>query len=207
MKRNLFLLAVSILILAGCCKKVEVPPVIQMDKYEPIAMVNVIMTNAEGNLSGYATQRLIEFMTIEQKGNRILEVGDIEKVLEEIDAKKINPDAIKAIGDKYKVKTVVIAEINISDVQPEVKFNLEFPYISARAKISSEMTVRMYETELGATVWTGSSWAKDEVSNLSIFKDYVSFNAENPEEAYGDLVTALVDWATIDYRKTYKCGD
>ncbi|MDD3803995.1 MAG: hypothetical protein PHW02_06410 [bacterium] len=207
MKRNLFLLSFALLILAGCCKKVEVPAVIQMNRYEPVAMVNVVMTNSKGNLSSYATQRLIEFMTLEQKGNRILEIGDLDKVLGEVNAKEVNPDAIKAIGEKYKVKTVIISEINISDVQPQVKFNLEFPYISARAKISSEMTVRMYETELGATVWTGSSWAKDEVGNLSIFKDYVSFNAENPDEAYGDLVTALVDWATIDYRKTYECRD
>lgn len=207
MKRSSLLAILLILAVAGCCTKVEVPPVIKMDRYEPIAMVNVVMTNAKGNLSAYSTQRLIEFMTLEQKGNRILEIGDLDKVLSETGEKEVNPGAIKAIGEKYKVKSVIIAEINISDVQPQVSFNLGFPYLSASAKISSEMTVRMYETDLGATVWTGSSWAKDEVGSLSIFEDYVSFNAENPDEAYGDMVTALVKWATLDYRKTYECRD
>jgi hypothetical protein len=207
MKKLFFSLMIILAVFAGCCKKVPFPPVMQVNNYEPVAMVNVVMKNAEGNLSGYATQRIIEFITSEQKGNRILEIGDLDSVLKEVNAKEINSDAIKAIGEKYKVKTVIIADIDISDVQPQMSLNFEFPYVSAKATISSEMTIRMYETEIGATVWTGSSWAKDEVGNLSIFKDYVSFNANNPDDAYGDLVNALVKWATLDFRTTYKCKD
>jgi len=205
MKKFSFGLLIVLVIIAGCCKKIEIPPVIKMEKYEPTAIVNVILKGAEGNLSGIATQRLIEFMTCEQPGNRILEIGTLENILEDIGSKEINPDAIKAIGEKYKVKTIIIGEIFISDVQPQMSLNFEFPYVSAKANVSSEMTVRLYETEFGATIWTGSSWAKDEVGNLSIFKNYVSFNAENPDDAYGNLVNELIKWATLDFRKTYEC--
>lgn len=209
MNRKIIMHLIVVLVLSfvifGCCKKYEVPPAFKMNKFEPIGLIKVNVINGEGSLGEIATQRIIEFITEDQKGTRILELGNLEYILSSVSSSEINPETIKKIGEKYGVSSVMIADITISDVQPKVSLNMQFPYLSATALIKSEMSVRLYDTQIGATVWTGSSWANREVGNLSIFKDYVSFNAENPDDSYGELVNSLIKWATLDFRKTYEC--
>lgn len=207
MKRILFFtVLISLLVISGCCKKVLVPPDIDLKPMDPIGIIEFSLSeNAEGELGNLITERFIEFMRIDQPGIRILELGTEEEVLQAIGMDALNYDAFKAIGEKYNVRNVVTGYLEISDIEPKVNLNLAFPYVSASAKIRSEFTAKMYDTEIGANVWTGSSWANREIGNLKLSEKHISFNAEDPTEAYGKLVNDLCYYATLDFRERWEC--
>lgn len=207
MKRIMFIVSIIVLIiLAGCCKKVLIPPTVDLKQLDPIAIIEFAMSqNAQGELAGLTTERFVEFMRLDQPGIRIIELGNEEEVLAELGMKALNYEAFKAIGEKYGVRNVITGYLEISDIEPKVKLNLAFPYVSASAKIRSELTAKMYDTEIGANMWTGSSWANREIGSIKLFEKYISFNAENPDEAYGKLVNDLVYYATLDFREKWEC--
>jgi hypothetical protein len=73
------------------------------------------------------------------------------------------------------------------------------------AKVSAEFDVQMIETGSGASLWNASSSATKEIGGLSIMHGRVfAFNAEDPDQAYGELVDALIWRTTHDFRVTWR---
>lgn len=205
MKKNIFLIVIIVLIIfTGCCKKVLMPPDVDLKQYEPVGIVNFTV-NAEGELDELTTQRFIEYMRWDQPGIEVLELGDTDDVLEAVGESRMTIDAIKKIGDKYGVKTVVVGDIDVSDIKPQLDFSSSFPYVSAKADIEATLIAKMYKSLNGASVWSGARTVKTTVGSVKLFDDHVSFNAENPIEAYGDLVDRLVWNITWDFREIWEC--
>lgn len=205
MKKYILLIGlISLTILTGCCKKVLMPPDVDLNKYEPVGVVNFTV-NAEGELDELTTQRFIEYMRWDQPGIEVLELGDMDEVLDAVGESKMTIDAIKKVGEKYGVKTVVIGDINVSDIKPQIDFSSSFPYVSAKADIEAALIAKMYKSINGASIWSGARTVKTTIGSVKLFDDHISFNAENPIEAYGDLVDRLVWNITWDFRETWEC--
>lgn len=204
MKKLYIIFLLAVILLTGCCKKVYFNPVMDLNKYEPVGIIRIDV-NAEGNLDYMTTERFLEYMRRDQPGIQVLELGTRKEVLSKIGRPELDYEAIKLIGEKYKVKTVIAGNLTISDVKPKVDFSLSFPYVSARAEVDASLYAKMYETGMGSTVWSGSSRVKTEIGSVQIFKDHFRFNAEDPEQAYGRLVDDLVWYATHDFRGVWRC--
>ena len=204
MKKNIIIFMVMLFIIAGCCKKVLMPPDVALNNYEPIGIVN-FSVNAEGELDELTTQRFIEYMRWDQPGIEVLELGDEETVLAAVNESKMTIEAIKTIGNYYQVKTVIVGNIDVSDIQPNIDFSTSFPYVSAKADIEATLIAKMYKTLNGASVWSGARTVKTEIGSVKLFENHISFNAENPIEAYGNLVDRLVWNITWDFRNTWEC--
>ena len=155
MKSILLTVCVAVLVLAGCAR-IYVPPAIDLDPYQVVGLIE-FSSDTKGDLTEYVTQRFIESITEDQEKLRIVELGDEATVLAAIDQTSLGPDAFKAIGEKYNVKTVFTGALNVSDVTPSISIGPGFGIASFEAKVNARLTARLVETETGATLWTNSA--------------------------------------------------
>jgi hypothetical protein len=72
------------------------------------------------------------------------------------------------------------------------------------AVVAVELTVRMLSTESGATLWSNTAQARETVGGLGLAGSDIIFSAEDPDEAYGDLVAFLIGELTADFRPSYR---
>ncbi len=198
------ILIIVLFLISGCGPRVMVPPEIDLTEYEVLGLIG-FSSNMEGNHDEYATQKFIEAITENQKGIRIIELGSEDEILESLNQEKINSKAVKVIGEQYSVKTLIIGDLDISNVRPKIDILSLTKYMSFSAEVKASLSVRLLETNSGATIWTSSSQDEADVAHVSIISgNLFSFNATDPDEAYGDLIDKLVRDVTKDFRVTYK---
>jgi len=202
MKSILLTVCVAVLVLAGCAR-IYVPPAIDLDPYQVIGLIE-FSSDTKGDLTEYVTQRFIESITEDQEELRIVELGDEATVLAAIDQASLGPDAFKAIGEKYDVNTVFTGVLNVSDVTPSISIGPGFGIASFEAKVNARLIARLVETETGATLWTNSGTEERTVAGVSKFGSTFSFDAQDPEHAYGDLARGLCRKVTRDFRHTWR---
>lgn len=204
-RRVLLYLEIVILLLSlGCGAKVMVPPEIDLKEYGTVGLVD-FSSDAEGNLGKYVTQRFLEEISTSQKDARIIELGSMDKVLESVQRDRIDPEVIRAIGQKYNVNAVIMGNLEVSDVKPKIGISSFVAHMSVKAEVEASITARVLETEQGATVWTDSARDKKNVAQVSMFSGGgFLFDAKDPEEAYGELVESLVRKVTVDLKVSHK---
>lgn len=198
------LLALGVGLGAVSCKRVMVPPAIDLVQHDALGIIQ-FEVNGDGGLAPLATRRFVEAVTRDQFGVRVVELGEMTDVLSAVRVASPGPEAFKAMGEKYGVRSVFVGRIAISDVRPRIEIGLWFPHVSASADVEATMTCRLVETGLGATVWSGSAAERRQIGNVTIHRDFFSFDAQDPEAAYGALVRSLVQNTTKDFRVTWKC--
>ncbi len=195
--------ALLVTLTLGCCR-VLVPPAIDLKTYEMVGIVT-FNTDAEGNLGVFTTRKFIESIRRDQKGIRIVELGKEADVLAAIGKQKLDQAALKEIGQKYNVKTIITGELSISDIRPRVAISPGFKYVDVSGDVEATLTASMSETETGASVWTGSGRAEREVGSIGMFEGKFSFDARDPDTAYGKLIEELVKKTSKDFRNSWKC--
>jgi len=182
--------------------KVMVPPRIDLEQYEVVGIIDFDCTN-KGKLGALTTERFMEAVREDQGMVRIIKLGSKKEVLRAIGSQKLDAAAFKAIGGKYDVSTVFAGELVISDIRPDVTItsalNMRF-----NADVDAALAVEMFETVAGASIWNRSASATENIAGVSISGGkYFSFDADDPDKAYGNLVNNLVVRTTGDYRVTW----
>lgn len=207
MKNSIKWLAVVLAVaaLGGCCKRVMMAPAVDLKQNEVVGIIEFDM-NEQGRLGAYATQKFLQAITRDQPGIEIVELGKEADVLAAVGEKAMTPDAVKAIGEKYDLRSLFIGHIEVSDVTPRIELGIVFPHVSASADVEAMMTARLVKTSNAATVWSGAGTDKRSVGQVTVFKGFFSFDAEDPERAYGELVKGLVYKTTRDFRGYWKCA-
>jgi hypothetical protein len=197
------ILVIGLIVLLTGCTRVMVPPAVDLKSYEPVGIIT-FNCNAEGNLEQFITQRFIERATQDQKLVKFIRLGTETEVLKAVEKATLDPDAIKAIAQKYNVNSIFTGEVDISDVRPKINIVPGLWYVGAQADVEAKFAVSMLEVEDGAVIWTGSSRAKRTVGHVSFLSGgHFSFDAQDPENSYGELVEELLKKATKDFRVTY----
>jgi hypothetical protein len=195
-------LCFSILSCGG--KRVMVPPRINLKDHEVIGIIEFKCTH-EGKLGSLATSEFINEIRRDQDMVRIVDLGTEREVLKAAGAKKLDREGFQAIGDKLDVNTIFVGELKVSNVKPKIDIGLLFGALSFRAVVDASLNVRMIEVESGASVWSSSASASREIGGVSIFggKNF-AFNADDPNEAYGELVDFMVDRISGDFQVTWE---
>jgi hypothetical protein len=131
---------------------------------------------------------------------RVVDLGNEKEVLKAAGVKKLDRDGFQAVGDKLEVETIFVGELKVSDIRPKIDIGLLFGALSFRAEVDATLSVRMIEASSGASVWSSSASASREIGGITLFggKNF-AFNADDPDEAYGDLVDFLVAQITDDF--------
>jgi hypothetical protein len=200
------MIALLFLVISSCHHqpRTVVPPEIDLKNFEPLGII-VFQCDKEGKLNKVVTQKFIEAITEDQKMIQIIEMGTQKEVLKKAGTAKFGPEAMKAIGDKYGVKTVIAGDLDISDIHPRVSILPGVSLNDISANVEAELVARMYMVENGATLWTGSSHDKRTIVGISFIKGgHFAFDADDPEAAYGEMARELVWRATYDFRVSYR---
>ena len=200
----LYLSIFSVFLIWGCGTKVMVPPEIDLKEYGSVGIVD-FSSDAEGNLGEFMTQEFLAEISLFQKGVGIVELGSMDEVLKSVRQDRLNPEAIKAIGQKHNLNSIITGNLSVSDIKPNIDIAAIVSYISVEAEAEASLTVKLLETQNGATIWTDSAQGKENVADVSVLSaNNIHFDARDPEEAYGDLAKHLVEEVTEDLRISWK---
>ncbi len=203
-KKLLLCVAVFMIIVAfNCGKRVMVPPRIDLQEHEIIGIIEFESTS-EGQLGPLTTRKFTQAIREDQGMVRIIDLGTEEEVLRQVGHDKLDMKAFKAIGEQFDVQTVFAGELVISDIRPNIDIISGLVHMAISAEVDATLISQMVETSTGASVWSSSSSATREVGHVSVSGDVFSFDAEEPEKAYGELVDVLVYETTRDFRVTWR---
>lgn len=192
------------LVYYGCGPKVMVPPLVDLAPYEIVGIIE-FSSNYEGNLAPFATQQFMENIQKAQPGVRILEIGKEKQALESIGHERLDHDAVKAIGEKFGVDALIIGNMDVEDIKPSVDLSTILSSADVRADVEASLTAKLYETQSGATIWTNSAQGAETVAHVTLIPSGgVSFDASDPDNAYGKLVCNLIEVITDDFWVHYR---
>jgi hypothetical protein len=197
-------LVVLIALILGCGSKSRIPPRINLRLHELIGIVEFSSSN-KGKLGPYATEKFIEAIRRDQGMIRIVELGEEDEVLNQVGKSRLDQDAYKVLGEIFGVKSIISGELLISDVRPDISITPGLGFLSAGAEVDANLSVKLVETLSGASLWSGSGASTEQVAHVSIFggKD-ISFDAGDPEKAYGRLIHSLVNKTSRDFKATWR---
>lgn len=196
MSRVITAVLFAVPVVAGCAgKRVLVPPRMDLAPRAPIGLVTFTVENAQGSLHELATQRFAQHALDAQPGIELLELGELPE--------RVDAAAARRLGEQHGIRAVFVGHIVVSDVRPHVSIGRG---LRATAEATVTMTVRMLSSESGGTVWTQSAATREEIAALRILDRGVVFSADDPNDAYGDLVNRLVYRLTQDFRPTWQRG-
>ena len=205
---------ISVLVLAtlvlvgsfGCSahQTYMVPPRIDLTQHDVIGVIE-INSSSKGELGPLATRRFTDQARRDQDLVRIVAIGTEADALASVGGSRLDRETLKAIGRKHGVQTILIGELTVSDIKPNVRISSVLDSGSVTATVNATLAVQMIEAASGASIWSASARASDSVGHISVFGGgNVVFDAQDPDQAYGGLIDSLVNRATYDFQITWE---
>ena len=118
-----------------------------------------------------------------------------------IGATQLDVDAMTQIGKKYGVSAVFLGEIVYSDPKTDVRVNdITTLDGSIRTEIKGDVSGKLMETQVGASVWSSSAWAKRQLTGVTVSPKRglrTTIGDSNPRK---DMLPALMFHLTEDFR-------
>lgn len=187
--------------LTACGSKVMVPPRLDLVQFREVGLLDFSVENAKGDLHLYATDRFQAEIFASQTGVGVLPLGDTDDLLRDLGHHELDRDALRTIGDEYGVPAVFVGHLNVSNLKPRVSLS-GGPGVAA--DVGVEMTIRLVSTSSGATLWSNTERSNATVGAAGLLDGSPYFSAEDPDEAYTDLIDYLVYEMTHDLRPTFE---
>jgi hypothetical protein len=202
-KKILFAGLVLGFVCCGGSHVVLVPPAVDLAAAEPVGLIVFSVQNAKGDLDQIATQAFLQEATRNQRVP-VLELGKMDEVLGKIGMRALDPDASRAIGERFKVRSFFVGDIRISKVKPQVDLSgVLNGNLRVRASMDIAVTGRLLSTDMGATLWTNSAALNGTLGMLSMGADGVPyFGMRDKDEATLKLLRELMYELTWDFRPT-----
>ncbi len=200
-----WLLSAASLLLPACAKRnvVEVPPRVDLYSYDMIGVVQFASTENQRKLAALATQRFVEALQESQPGVKVLELGTSEDIQRRLEHDGMDFETVRALGEQYGVGAVVLGTLEVQDVQPRLDLHSMLANGTVSADVKAGLTTKLMDAAHGATVWTRSSRTTATVAQVGMSGGAVRFDAQDPEQAYGRMIDALIGDLTQDFRVTY----
>ena len=200
------LLSFAILSIASCTKTVRVytPPRLDLSQFGRLGLIT-FSDNAQPSVAQYATDQFQNAIHSAQAGIPIVELGTEKNVLRNIGSNQLDSQARQKIRKQYNVSAIFIGSVVYSDIKTNVDLK---DYARLRANVNTTLnatlSVKLIETEGGATVWSNSVSWKRKLGNLNISEHSgVSVGTKGYEDAYRKLVPDMVYDITRDFRGGY----
>ena len=204
-------LAAAILTIAaaGCAGTTRVPPVlvppqIDLRNHEVIGVVQ-FDTTAKGELGPLTTRRFVEEARRDQGLVRIVDLGTVAEALRSVGRQQLDDAALRELGNKRGVSTIVIGDLTVSKVRPDVRLNASLLTGGVTAEVEAVLSVKLVETSSGASIWSRSATATHNVANIGMWGgETFTFNAADPQKAYGGLVDDLVGQVAVPFQNSWR---
>jgi len=209
--RTASILALAMIVFAGaqgCANKspkttVRIPPRVDLAQLDVIGVVE-FDSPSDGELGPLATRSFTDEARRDQGLIRIAGLGSSSEALDSVEKDAWNSDTFKALGTEHGVRTILTGTLTISDARPSVRIAPTLESGSVSALINATLAVQLVEASSGASIWSSSASASQSVGHVSLLegKDFV-LDAKDPERVYGQLVAALVEQVTRDFKATW----
>lgn len=200
-------LVVAIVLLAagGCASKVLVPPRVDLAEWGTIGIVEFDSGSAP-ELANFATGQFVQMLHEAQPGARILELGSEQQLLAVIDRNELDFEAVRAMGERFRVDAIFTGSLELSSVKPRVRFDEALTSMRAAADVDGRLATRLLETRSGATVWSRSARAAANVARVGMPHrgGLPSFRVNDPDDVYAGLVPQLVARLRHDFYPTWQ---
>lgn len=199
----------AVLVAAGGCAspkvRVDFPPRFDVGAYASYGIVQFAPSGTE-DLRVIATQQFMQSMQGSKPGVIIVELGAEQAVLASVGKQQLDPDAIRAIGEKHKVNALIVGGIDVAKEKVNVSLKDNFSGITAQSRVRVTMNAKIYETTRGATAWTNSRFGTWTMSGASIDGTGVkSVNVMTDKDTkYVRILGELTSAVTSDFRPTYE---
>lgn len=201
-----FLLAATIFFSASCSKTISVyyPPRLDLAPFGRLGMIT-FSDNAQPSVADYATEQFQNQIHAAQMGIPIVALGNEEEVLNRIGSDRLDPEAMKKIGQEYDVSAVFHGSVVYSDIRPDVSLKDIAKFkANVNATLHATLSVKLMETEGGATVWSDSASWKRNLVNVRVHENAgISVGARGYDDAYRKLIPDMVHDVTGDFRGMY----
>jgi len=183
----------------GCSStRVLVPAKIDLRGMGTIGLLD-FAPRAANDLNVQASREFMAVVHSAQPGVPILELGDQQAVLGSLGHHAIDPAAVRAIGAQHHVDVLVTGTLEARRIKPSFRLGRDAESISAGAEIGGALTIRMYETRSGATIWTTSSECSEPLASIRVANGELSgIGTNDPAGAESRLTRRLVELATGD---------
>ena len=196
-----FALLALLAILWGCAKTVlvPVPPRVDLSRYGTLGVVE-FSSNAGRGIEAQATRRFEEQLQAAQPGTPLVELGGREAVLASVGGTRFDSETVRRVGEKYRVDAVFVGELAYSRPKTDVRVtDISRLEGDVRAEMRGDISARLLEARSGASVWSGSAWAKRQIGRVSVSEHGVraKTSTADPRE---EMVPALVYHLTGDFR-------
>jgi len=205
-KSGFVLVALLLAVSLGCSnhRDVMLPPRIDLTQHELIGVVE-FDSSEEGELGPLVTRRFTESARRDQGVVRMVGFGSRADVVASVGQDEWDAETVKALGEKHGVRTIVIGELTISDVKPDIRVSSSLRSGSLSAQVNATLAVQLIETSTGASLWSTSARAKRDVGHVSVFQGKeIAFDATDPERVYGGLIDSLVAQVTRDFQVSWE---
>jgi len=202
----LVLLACSAFFPVSCSKTVSVysPPPFDLNRYERLGIIT-FTDNADPSVSSYATEQFQNQIHSAQPGIPILQIGNQREVLGSVHAGRLDYEAIKKIGRKYDVPAVFCGNLQYSDIETDVRLkSLRDLNADVNATLHATLSVQLYETGGGASIWSDSVSWKRKLGEIGINKrGNVHAGMKGYHDAYRKLIPDMTYDVTREFRGRY----
>ncbi len=191
------------MVFISCSSKIMAPPEIDLLHYERVGLISFSSKNVESQADEMATKHFLQEISHFQKGVQVIEIGTLDEVLGQINKVTLNQEAVKAIGEHFGVASFFHGEINVSDVKsssrevtPKVISRVIF-----RMNLNISLTIRLYSTETGATLWADSAYKEKNVDQILNSPDSTpDFDIKYKNKVHKKLTEYLVHELIRDFR-------
>lgn len=188
----------------GCgSKRVLDPARVDLRPHGRLALMAFSVENAKGDLQKLSTAKFSEAVLAAQPGIELMELGPATALVGQTGEVEFGPKSAKLVGETHRVPVVFLGHLKVSDVKPTAQFQgLTVPRIEA--KVTMELSVRLVSTTSGGTLWRASSIVTETLGKVGMSGGIPYFSAEDPNEAYGQVIGYLVRQVTWDFRPTWR---
>ena len=197
----------TILIFSSCGGRtvsVYHPPRFDLAQFNRLGVIT-FSDNAQPSVAEYATDQFQNQIHSAQVGIPILELGTEESILKNIGSNQLDSEAMLKIGQQYKVSAVFSGSIVYSDVKTDVDIkDITRLKASVKTTLHATLSVKLTETEGGATIWSDSTSWDRKLGNVSVSENRgVSIGTNGYDDAYRKLVPDMVSDITSIFRGYY----
>lgn len=182
---------------------VAVPPRIDLKQLEMIGVID--FTAEDDDLALLATRRFTESARRDQGMVRVVGFGSGNDALDSVGLGEWSPQTYRALGQEHGVRTILVGELVISDVRPDISIASSLKSGTLSAEVEATLAVQLIEAATGASIWSTSARVKKSLGHITVYggKDF-ELNAEDPDRAYGPLVDSLVEQATREFHVSWE---
>ena len=201
---GVMLLGIALSACGGKKITVELPPHIDLSTMGTIGVI-AFDVQSDVSLPGDITLKVIQHMQVAQPGVPVLELGNQANVLREVGFDSLDTEAVKAIGKKYGVDTLLTGTLEVTQSVPDVTFGQSMTSMSAATYVRGNLNARLRQTRTGATLWSNGANGKWKLAGVDLASGSLpTIGVSNSEDKYKKMLQDLARVGTADFRRTYE---